>query len=150
MNKIVFTTPIVADAEAENSQAAERQLAIEKLPDLIERRHELTSREEIAILDAFRTIGCLDESVALEQQVLAVHLAAYDAIEAFHDTHDEDPSEEQLTEMRIQAAQNIGAENVVILLKHDQDRYWGFVHRFFEDSLRKFKENKSSKGGADD
>ena len=145
MSKIVFTTPVAADPAADKAEAAEQQLAIEKLPDLIERRRELNSREEIAILDAFRTIGCLDESVALEQQVLAVHLAAYDAIEEFHNTHDEEPSDEQLTEMRVKAAQNIGAENVVILLKHDQDRYWGFVHRFFEDTWRKFE-----KGRADD
>ncbi len=141
MDKIVFTTPIVADAEAENSQAAEQRLAMEKLPDLIERRHELNSREEVTLLEAFRSLGCLDESVVLEQQVIAVHVAAYDAIAAFHDAHDEDPSDEQLTEMRVQAAQDMGAENVVTLLEHDPDRYWGFVNKFFNKW-------RSSKGGA--
>ncbi len=79
-------------------------------------------------------------NVALEQQVISVHLAAYDAIEAFHDTHDEDPTDEQLTEMRIQAAQEMGAENVVTLLEHDPDRYWGFTNKFFN-------KGRSSKGG---
>ncbi len=61
MDKIVFTTPVVADAEAESSQATERRLAIEKLPDLIGRRDELNRREEVTLLEAFRSLGCLDE-----------------------------------------------------------------------------------------
>ena len=131
MGKIVFMPPV----------AAEQRLAIEKMPDLIERRDELNSREEVTLLEAFRSLGCLDESVVLEQQVIAVHVAAYDAIAAFHDAHDEDPSDEQLTEMRVQAAQDMGAENVVTLLEHDPDRYWGFMNKFFNKW-------RSSKGGA--
>ncbi len=131
MGKIVFMPPV----------AAERRLAVEKMPDLIERRDELNRSEEVMLLEAFRSLGCLDENVALEQQVISVHLAAYDAIEAFHDTHDEEPTDEQLTEMRVQAARNMGAENVVTLLEHDQDRYWGFVNEFFN-------KGQSSKGGA--
>ena len=132
MGKIVFMPP----------GAAEQRLAIEKLPDLIERRDELNRREEVTLLEAFRSLGCLDENVSIEQQVISVHLAAYDAIEAFHNTHDEEPTDEQLKEMRVQAAQNMGAENVVTLLEHDRDRYWGFVNEFFN-------KGRSSKGGAD-
>ena len=150
MGKIVFTTPVAADTEAENSQAAEQRLAMEKLPDLIERRHGLNRREEVTLLEAFRSLGYLDENVALEQQVISVHLAAYDAIEEFHNPHDEEPTDEQLKEMRVQAAQNMGAESVVTLLEHDPDRYQGFTNRFFEECHRKFEKGQSSKGGADD
>ncbi len=138
MGKIVFMPPV----------AAERRLAVEKMTDLIERRDELNSREEVTLLEAFRSLGCLDESVVLEQQVIAVHVAAYDAIAAFHDAHDEDPSDEQLKDMRIQTALDLGAENVAILLEHDPDRYWGFMERFFDVVTRKFKEERPSKGGA--
>ena len=131
MGKIVFMPPV----------AAERRLAIEKLPDLIERRDELNRSEEVMLLEAFRSLGCLDENVALEQQVISVHLAAYDAIEAFHDTHDEEPTDEQLKGVRVQATRNMGAENVVTLLEHDPDRYWGFMNKFFN-------EGRSSKGEA--
>jgi len=125
-------TPVAADAKGAETHAAEQLRAIDKIQDLIERRDELSRREEVTLLEAFRSLGCLDENVALEQQVISVHLAAYDAIEAFHDTHDEEPTDEQLKEMRVKAARNMGAENVVTLLEHDPDRYWGFMNKFFD------------------
>ena len=148
MGKILFMTHVAADAKGAETHATEQLRAIDTIHDLIERRDELDSREEVTLLEAFRSLGCLDESVVLEQQVIAVHVAAYDAIAAFHDAHDEDPSDEQLTEMRVQAAQDMGAEDVVILLEHDPDRYQGFMERFFDVVTRKLKEERPSKGGA--
>ena len=138
MGKILFMPPVAAD----------KRLSIEKLTDLIERRDELSRREEVTLLEAFRSLGCLDENAALEQQVISVHLAAFGAIEAFHDTHDEEPTDEQLKEMRVKAARNMGAENVATLLEHDPDRFQGFIERFFERVYERIKDEQPSKGGA--
>ena len=40
MGKILFMTPVAADAEAEKSQVGEQLRAIEKVQDLIERRDD--------------------------------------------------------------------------------------------------------------
>ena len=148
MGKILFMTPVAADAEAEKSQAGEQLLAIDKIQDLIKRLDELNSEEAITLFRSLYSLGCLDHSIALEQQAIGVHLAAHHTISAYYDAHGEDPSDEQLQEMRIQTAQDLGAEDVAILLEHDPDRYQGFIERFFDVVTRKFKEEQSSKGGA--
>jgi hypothetical protein len=106
MGKILFMTPVAADAKGAKTHAA-------------------------------------------EQQAIAVHRAANKAISAYHDVHNEDPSDKQLKEMRIQTAHDLGAEDVAILLEHDPDRYQSFIERFFTEVYREFKEEQPSKGEAD-
>ena len=135
------TVPVTVNA------ATEQLRTIEKVQDLIERIDELSSEEAITLFGALQSLGCLDHGVMLEQHARAVHLAAHHRISAYYDAHREDPSDEQLKEMRIQTATELGAGDVALLLEHDPDRYQGFIERFFDIVTRKLKEEQPSKRG---
>ena len=59
------------------------------------------------------------------------------------------PTDEQLKEMREQAAQDMGADRVVTVLEHDPNRYQRITTQFFEECHRKFEKGRKSKGEAD-
>ena len=148
MGKILFMTPVAADAKGAETHAAEQLRAIDKIQDLIERLDELNTEESITLSSGLQSLGLLKHSTMLEQQAIGVNLTANRKISAYYDAHGEDPSDERLKDMRIQVAQDLGAKDVVTLLEHDPDRYRGFMDRFLERVYERIKDEQPSKGGA--